>query len=95
MSATKVTTIADNGTLVEHTSRSEVEDVFLDNSREKYHQTEQTCPFMHSPLLDHFGALGDTMFADQVLMGTYEMIGSRGIPNDLNARTAATCATLS
>ena len=35
-----------------------MEQEIINKNKDKYHQTEDTCPFMKDPLLEHFGEMG-------------------------------------
>ena len=55
----------------EITDRKEMEETITKINRIKYHQTEQTCPFMTSPLYEDFGPLGNGKKSSLVIEGDY------------------------
>ena len=65
-------TINNNGTKEEITDPQEMDQAFCNENRKKYHQTENTCPFMVEPLRSHFGDFGEGTETTKVLSGTYD-----------------------
>ena len=53
------------------TDKRKMETAIINKNRKKYHQTENSCPFMCSPLKDEFGHLGIGPSTDAVLQGDY------------------------
>ena len=51
----------------------ELEDAIINENREKYHQTEDTCPFLTQPLQSHFGRLGKGPSTEEALEGNYNI----------------------
>ena len=56
----------------EITEKKELEEAIINSNRHKYHQTEDTCPFMKEPLVSDFGHLGQGPKTEKVLRGTYQ-----------------------
>ena len=56
----------------EITEKEELEKAIIDSNRHKYHQTEETCPFMSEPLRSDFGHLGQGPKTAQALKGQYK-----------------------
>ena len=48
-----------------------MEKEIIRENKSKYHQTEDTCPFMQDPLMNHFGEYGQGPATEQLLEGTY------------------------
>ena len=48
-----------------------METAIINENKDKYHQTEETCPFMDDPLLTHFGEMGLGEYTELVLKGEY------------------------
>ena len=48
-----------------------MEAAIIAENKHKYHQTEDTCPFMKHPLNNHFGNLGVGPLTEDVLEGKY------------------------
>ena len=55
------------------TDKQEMEKAIINENKDKYHQTESTCPFMHSPLKEHFGEKGLGPYTEDVLQGNYNI----------------------
>ena len=53
------------------TDKNQMERAIIDENKDKYHQTEGTCPFMKSPLKQHFGDKGIGPETESVLDGSY------------------------
>ena len=71
LSTTYVTIKEKDGTIREVTEKREMEKVIMEENRSKYHQTENSSPFMRNPLRNHFGDLGIGPATNQVLEGQY------------------------
>ena len=57
LSTTFVLEETDQGTR-KITDKDEMEKVIINANKDKYHQTEDSCPFMKEPLCSDFGYLG-------------------------------------
>lgn len=55
------------------TDKYHMEKAIINENKDKYHQTEQSCPFMHSPLRQHFGDKGLGPYTEDVLKGNYSI----------------------
>ena len=58
---------------IDITEKEAMEEEIIKENRKKYHQTENTCPFLHSPLVDDFGMYGELEAAHKVSNGEYEI----------------------
>ena len=65
-----VTVKTDKGTET-ITDKVQMEKAIIEENRHKYHQTEDTCPFMQEPLLKDLGEMGIGPATERVLQGTY------------------------
>jgi hypothetical protein len=68
---THVTIINDEGMKVDITEKEKMEEFIIDENQYKYHQTEDTCPFLKYPMRTQFGDFGEGPAADLVLNGQY------------------------
>ena len=59
------------GEEIDLTEPKDKETTICDENREKYHQTEATCPFQQYPMRVHFGGYGEGIATRQALQGTY------------------------
>ena len=66
-----IVTMPDN-TTVELTDQQGMIKAIINENRKKFHQSENTCPFLKFPLLHDFGPYGTTKNIEKVLSGTYE-----------------------
>ena len=57
----------------EVTDQVEMERAIIEENKKKFHQVENVCPFLKSPLKEHFGKYGNGPRVNQVLDGTYEI----------------------
>ena len=48
-----------------------MDEAFRAENRRKYHQTEDTCPFLQEPLASHFGSFGEGPETNNLLQGEY------------------------
>lgn len=71
LSTSYVTVKNENGEKVDITDRKEMEQAITEENRQKYHQIENTCPFINEPLREQFGDYGIGPETDNVLQGTY------------------------
>ena len=71
-----VVTTKDPVTGIEHEihSKEGMEEAIMNANRVKYHQTENYCPFLESPLVEDFGACGDGPAMKQAMNGTYKVL---------------------
>ena len=72
LSTKTVTVTSESGSKV-ITEKMELEDAIINENREKYHQTEDTCPFLTQPLQSHFGRLGKGPSTEEALEGNYNI----------------------
>ena len=72
MSTTSVVVTNPDGTVSELTNKDEMVQAIIKENISKYHQCEDTCPFLTNPLRDSFGAFGETEATEQVLAGTFQ-----------------------
>ena len=70
--STKFITISTPEGQVQITEKEEMERAIIAENKDKYHQTESSCPFMKFPLNKHFGEMGKGIKTDKVLEGTYQ-----------------------
>ena len=73
MCTTYITIKDDEGMVKELNNKEDMENAIMNENRQKYHQTEKTCPFMRDPLKNHFGEVGTGPAIDMVLDGGYYM----------------------
>lgn len=81
LSTNYVTVKEEDGTKREITDPAEMDKVFRDENRRKYHQAEASCPFLKQPLLSHFGPYGEGPETENLLQGNYD------IPDSVTAET--------
>ena len=72
LGTTFVTVTDEDGNKIDITVKEQMEKAIIEENRLKYHQTEQTCPFLHSPLVDDLGQCAEGPRFTDVLNGTYE-----------------------
>ena len=72
LATTSVMLTMPNGSTVELTDKDEMVTAIIHENRKKYHQSEDTCPFLQRPLRDEFGPYGATDNLEKVLRGEYE-----------------------
>jgi exonuclease III len=70
---THVTVTDSEGKRTDITEKEKMEKCIINENRDKYHQTENTCPFLQYPMRVHFGEYGEGPASDQVLNGTYTL----------------------
>ena len=78
-----ITVTQEDGTKEEITNQKDMENAIIEENIKKYHQSEQSCPFLKSPLVDDFGFHGEGPGTNQVYNGTYQ------IPPGVDKYTAA------
>ena len=54
----------------------QMEKAIINENKSKYHQTEDSCPFMDLPLSQHFGEMGIGPMTEQLLKGEYKVPSS-------------------
>ena len=69
--STKSITIQSEKGPIEVTDKLQMERAIINANKDKYHQTEASCPFMKPPLKNHFGDLGKGPATSDVLKGHY------------------------
>ena len=67
-----VTVKDSNGEKKEISNRKEMEKAITEENRAKYHQSEETCPFLQPPLDEQFGITGQGPSTTAVLQGHYK-----------------------
>ena len=73
LSTTMVKVKNEEGNEREITEKEGMENVIRDENRKKYHQTENTCPFLIPPLVNDFGMYGEGPKTEEVFKGTYKI----------------------
>ena len=71
-----------NGQQMTITEKEKMEDEIIKVNRTKYHQTKDSCPFMKSPLKQHFGDIGIGTKTQQVL-DLYPLVSLRHRQHEL------------
>jgi hypothetical protein len=71
LNTTHVAIINKEGKKVDITEKENMEKYIIEENRYKYHQTEDTCPFLQYPMRSHFGDFGEGPAAESVLNGQY------------------------
>ena len=69
--STKFVTVTEGENKRIITDKKEMETAIINENKHKYHQTETTCPFMHHPLKQHFGKIGEGPKTEDALSGSY------------------------
>ena len=64
------------------TEQKEMEKAIIQENRHKYHQTEDTCPFMKNPLKADFGPLGKGPKTEEALKGLYNNTNSQSVQTE-------------
>ncbi len=73
LGTTFITTTDAQGNKIDITDKSAMEQVIISENRQKYHQTESTCPFLHPPLSTDLGQCGEGPKVQEVIDGTYQV----------------------
>lgn len=73
LSTTSVTVRNIDGTTSDILDKEAIEEAIIDANRQKYHQTEQSCPFFSKELRSDFGDFGEGPAMQAVLEGTYKI----------------------
>ena len=73
LSTTSVIITHEDGTKVEISGKEEMESAIIAENIKKFHQCEESCPFLQPPLSDIFGQYGETSAADEVMKGTFKV----------------------
>ena len=71
LSTTLVVKTQPDGTQIEISQKAEMERAIISENVAKYHQCEETCPFLRPPLSTLFGPYGDSSQSDKVMDGTF------------------------
>ena len=71
LSTTTVLVTLPSGRKVEISEKQEMENAIIAENTKKYHQCENSCPFLTSPLTEVFGSFGETSASTQVMNGTF------------------------
>ena len=72
MSTTSVIVTNPDGSTVEITDKDKIEQAIIQENINKYHQCEEMCPLLISPLCEIFGAFGETEYTESVLQGSFQ-----------------------
>ena len=78
---TKFIQVTENGQSRDVTDQKNMEDYIIKSNQEKYHQTEDSCPFLQEPLLSDFGYHGEGANFEAFCRGEYN------IPNCVDSHT--------
>ena len=73
--------VKENGQTRDVTDRTNMEEHIIASNQDKYHQSEDSCPFLHEPLLSDFGYHGEGTSFDAFCRGEYS------IPNSIDSIT--------
>ena len=71
----------EDGVIRDIVDQVEMEQAIIDSNRIKYHQCEQSCPFLQPPLVQDFGFCGEGPQMENFMQGTYT------IPEDIDEYT--------
>ena len=71
LSTTAVKVTYADGSTKEISAKKKMEEVIMAENLSKYHQSENTCPFLKEPLKSQFGEFGEGHAMEQVRQGTY------------------------
>lgn len=71
LATTSVTLKMPNGDMVELTDKDDMVTAIIQENKKKFHQSEDTCPFLQQPLREEFGQYGATDNLEKVLRGEY------------------------
>ena len=69
MSTTSVEVKNNDGSCTKIVSKKKMERAIIEENIVKYHQTEQSCPFLHDPLRSQFGEFGEGPAMEEVRAG--------------------------
>ena len=72
MSTTSVVITNPDGSSTEITDKNQMVQAIIRENINKYHQCEDSCPFLKQPLRDIFGAYGETDATEEVLQGFFQ-----------------------
>ena len=73
LNTTSVIITHPSGQKVEITEKDQMEKEIIKENVKKYHQCEDTCPFLQSPLKELFGSYGETPAASKVMEGSLQV----------------------
>ena len=73
LNTTSVIITHPSGQQVEITEKDQMEQQIIKENVKKYHQYEETCPFLQSPLKELFGNYGETTAAKSVMEGMFKV----------------------
>ena len=82
-STTVVQEVLTDGNIIEHNTKEALESCIRISNKKKYHQTEEHCPLLQSPLIQELGIMGEGPAIQEILQGKYE------IPNTIDQYTKA------
>ena len=91
LSTTSVVLTLPSGERKEITGKVEMVKAIIAENLQKYHQSEDSCPFLQQPLRMHFGAYGETQETERVLQGKVNYSSS---DNDLTPLFLGQCKTM-
>ena len=72
LSTSFVTTRNEDGTSTDIIEKEAIENAIIPTNQKKFHQSEDSCPFLKHPLVDQFGFHGEKEGYKAFLEGTYE-----------------------
>ena len=72
LATTSVIVTLPGGLKAEITDKEGMVRAIIKENKQKYHQCEDSCPFLQYPLIEEFGAYGNTENIEKVLKGEYE-----------------------
>ena len=90
MATSSVVVTNPDGSTEEITDEDKMVQAIIEENVKKYHQCENTCPFLLEPLAQHFGAFGETAATDRVLSGTFSAPSTN---NDLTQLFLDVCSS--
>ena len=71
-STTHVSITSKEGIKEDITDKEKMEKAIIEENVKKFHQTENTCPFLKHPLKEQFGYFGEGPAMEQVYQGNYQ-----------------------
>ena len=75
LNTTSVIKTLSSGNTLEITEKVAMENAIIEENKEKYHQSENSCPFLNEPLRTAFGEYGETNATEEVLGGYFDQSG--------------------
>ena len=93
LSLTTVTITQPDGSTVEVTDEAPMVQAIINENLKKYHQNEDTCPFLQPSLKRQFGNFGETSATERVLQGTFVAPSTNNDLTSLFLQQCHTCNT--